>query len=221
MQQSFWLERWQHNQIGFHDNDINSHLKQNWSSLALPKNSQVFVPFCGKTNDLLWLREQGHQIMAVELSLIAVESFLSENQLLFKRDQVGEFELFETEGIQIYCGDFFKLSPDMFSDVVAVYDRASLIALPFDMREYYAAKMHDLLPFHTVILLVALYYPQHEMQGPPFCVGLTEVNNLFANWCGVEHLYIEDITDKEPHFKAKGLSQILEEVYRITIKNRG
>jgi hypothetical protein len=36
----------------------------------------------------------------------------------------------------------------------------------------------------------------------------------------VEHLYIEDITDKEPHFKAKGLSQIHEEVYRITIKNR-
>jgi thiopurine S-methyltransferase len=101
-----------------------------------------------------------------------------------------------------------------------VYDRASLIALPLEMREHYAAKMHDLLPFHTVILLVALYYPQHEMQGPPFCVGITEVNNLFANWCGVEHLYIEDITDKEPHFKAKGLSQIHEEVYRITIKNR-
>jgi thiopurine S-methyltransferase len=88
------------------------------------------------------------------------------------------------------------------------------------MREHYAAKMHDLLPFHTVILLVALYYPQHEMQGPPFSVDLTEVNKLFANWCSVEYLYTEDITDKEPHFKAKGLSQIHEEVYRITIKNR-
>jgi thiopurine S-methyltransferase len=40
MQQSFWLERWQNNQTGFHDNDINPHLKQNWSSLALPHSRQ-------------------------------------------------------------------------------------------------------------------------------------------------------------------------------------
>ena len=56
MQKTFWLERWQLNQIGFHNKDINPHLKQNWSSLELMANNQVFVPFCGKSQDLLWLR---------------------------------------------------------------------------------------------------------------------------------------------------------------------
>lgn len=220
MQHAFWLERWQLNQIGFHNDDINQHLKQNWSSLELSSNSKVFVPFCGKTKDLLWLRQQGHHVIAVELSLIAVEAFFSENQLPVSRSRVGEFELFEADGIQIYCGDFFKLPTDILDGIQTVYDRASLVALPPEMRVQYAAKMQDFLSTHTQILLVAFDYLQHEMQGPPFSVGATEIADLFGDWCNVKHLYSEDIGDKEPHFKAKGLSLIHEEVYLLTVTNK-
>jgi thiopurine S-methyltransferase len=154
MQHAFWLERWE----------------QNWSSLELPSNCKVFVPFCGKTKDLLWLRQQGHHVIAVELSLIAVEAFFTESKLPVKELQVGEFKLFETDGIQIYCGDFFKLPSDILRCVQAVYDRASLVALPTEMRVQYAEKMRDMLFSSIQILLVAFDYPQHEMQGPPFSV---------------------------------------------------
>lgn len=44
MQHSFWQERWQQNQIGFHNPDINRHLQQNWSLLNLkPENVNSFV----------------------------------------------------------------------------------------------------------------------------------------------------------------------------------
>lgn len=217
MQHAFWLERWQQNQIGFHNADINQHLQQNWSSLELPSNCEVFVPLCGKTKDLLWLRQQGHYVIAVELSLIAVEAFFTENKLPVKKTQVGEFKLFETDGIQIYCGDFFKLSSDILRGVQAVYDRAALVALPIEMRVQYAAKMQDLLFGSSQILLVAFDYPQHEMQGPPFSVDNTEIISLFG-CCNVKHLYSEDISDKEPHFKTKGLSLIHEEVYVLTLE---
>lgn len=220
MQQAFWLERWKQNQIGFHNTDINQHLKQNWALLELPSNCKVFVPFCGKTKDLLWLREQGHHVIAVELSLIAVEAFFSENQLPVKKVRFGEFEHFETNGIEIYCGDFFKLPSDILTNIQAMYDRASLVALPSEMRVQYTAKMQNLLPSHTSILLVAFNYLQHEMQGPPFSVDGSEIKNLFDNWCNVTHLYSEDISDKEAHFKAKGLSLIEEDVYLLTVKNR-
>lgn len=218
MQHAFWLERWELNQIGFHNDDINQHLKQNWSSLELPSNCKVFVPFCGKTKDLLWLRQQGHHVIAVELSLIAVEAFFAENQLPINKVQVGESTLFETDGIQIYCGDFFKLPADALRGVQAVYDRASLVALPVEMRVQYAAKMQELLSSSTQILLVAFDYPQHEMQGPPFSVDTTEITNSFGDWCNIKHLYSDDISDKEPHFKAKGLSLIQEDVYLLTVE---
>ncbi len=219
MQKTFWLECWQLNQIGFHNVDINPHLRKNWPLLELMENSRVFVPFCGKSQDLLWLRQQGYQVIGVELSSIAVDSFFVENNLVFHKKQVGEFQLFESDGIQLYCGDFFKLPPDILTDIQAVYDRASLVALPAEMRFQYAEKMRNLLPPHTQILLVSFFYHQHEMDGPPFSVDQEEVMTLFCEWCNVRKLYSDDIIGKESHFKARDLSAIYEEIYSITVVN--
>ena len=49
MQQEFWHERWQLNQIGFHSQEINCHLQYNWPALNTPKGSRVFVTLCGKS----------------------------------------------------------------------------------------------------------------------------------------------------------------------------
>lgn len=215
MQHSFWQERWQQNQIGFHNPEINQHLKHNWSLLNLKPTSKVFVPLCGKSNDLLWLYRQGYQVIGVELSRIAAEAFFTENQLPVVKTKFDEFELFESDGIQIYCGDFFALPVHVLNEISAVYDRASLVALPSEMREQYVSKMKTLLPENTQFLLVTFTYPQHEMQAPPFSVDITEVKRLF-DWCEIKHLYGEEITDKEPHFKARGVSFIQEDVYLIT-----
>ncbi len=214
MQHSFWQERWQQNQIGFHNSDINRHLQQNWSLLNLKPESKVFVPLCGKSNDLLWLHQQGYQVIGVELCRIAVEAFFTENQLPVVKTKRDEFELFESDGIQIYCGDFFALPSHVLNEISAVYDRASLVALPCEMREQYINKMQSLLPENTQTLLVAFTYPQHEMQAPPFSVDSTEVERLF-DCCDIKHLYSEEISDKEPHFKARGVSFIQEDVYLI------
>jgi thiopurine S-methyltransferase len=56
MQHEFWNQRWQQNQIGFHKQEVNSHLLQQWPELAVEPNSRVFVPMCGKSNDMLWWR---------------------------------------------------------------------------------------------------------------------------------------------------------------------
>lgn len=217
MHQEFWLEAWHNNQIGFHNEDINPHLQQYWPALNIAAGNRVFVPLCGKSNDMLWLLAQGCDVIGVELSELAVAAFFAENNISASVRQQGPFTLHESNGLRLYCGDFFALNADELHGVDAVYDRASLVALPPDMRIAYAEHMQRLLKPGTQILLIAFDYPQHEMTGPPFCVSNEEVQSLYGAWCRVELLGTEAILEREPRFRDRGLSRLEEHVYRLTV----
>ena len=217
MQQAFWHERWQQNQIGFHCDSINPHLQQYWSALQVNPGSRVFVPLCGKSKDMLWLLAQGLEIIGVELSPLAVTAFFSENGLTASTTLQGKFNVSEVGGLRLFCGDFFDLSGSDLTDVDAVYDRASLVALPPEMRTAYVARLQQLLKTGTAMLLVAFDYPQHEMPGPPFSVQQPEVQSLFGDWCKVELLNSQNILDQEPHFRDRGVSRMQEQVYLLTV----
>jgi thiopurine S-methyltransferase len=218
MEHAFWHEKWQQNQIGFHRDDINSHLEKQWAKLAVEPGGLVFVPLCGKTNDMLWLLEQGYRVIGVELSQLAVEAFFAENNLKPTTRRQGQFLLSEIDELQICCGDFFALSAETLPQPDAVYDRAALVALPQLMRTDYALKMSTLLKPAAKILLVAFDYLQDEMSGPPFSVPQQEVEKLYQNWCRVELLLSENRLEQEPHLKSRGLTQLQEQVYQLTVK---
>jgi|SRR3989338_2260168 len=215
MHPDFWHERWQKNQIGFHQDEINLHLQQFWPALGVAAGSRVFVPLCGKSGDMLWLRAQGYEIVGVELSPLAVQAFFAENDLQTTTRTQGSFSVYEADGIRLYCGDFFELVADDLIGVSAVYDRASLIALPPEMRPIYVAHMLRLLAPGTKTLLVAFDYPQHEMQGPPFSVGEQEVQALYGEQCDVRLLHEVDILDQESRFRDKGVTRLWERVYAL------
>jgi len=80
MDPQHWHDRWTNNQIGFHQEEVNAHLSEFWP-VAMQAGGKVFAPLCGKSVDLLWLRDQGYQVVGIELSPIAVRDFFSENQL--------------------------------------------------------------------------------------------------------------------------------------------
>ena len=217
MHQEFWLERWQQNQIGFHSADINRHLQQHWSALDIAPGSRVFVPLCGKSKDMLWLLAQGYDVIGVELSPLAVQAFFADNGLSATTCRQDKFSVSEAESLRIYCGDFFDLGANDLTGVTAVYDRASLVAMPPEMRGAYATQIQHLLEPGTALLLVAFDYPQHEMQGPPFCVQQREVKALYGSWCEVNLLHTEDILDRETGFRDKGVSRMQEQVYALIV----
>jgi thiopurine S-methyltransferase len=216
MQHDFWHERWRNNQIGFHQGEANVWLRQFWPVLGLPPGSRVFVPLCGKSIDMLWLRTQGYKVIGVEISRLAVEAFFVENGLSVSVTNQGAFTVYETEGIRLYCGDYFALAAQHLDRACAVFDRASLIALPPEMRVDYARQMRRLLPPGSQALLVAFDYPQAEMQGPPFSVPEEEVRALYSAYCDIERLHVADILAQEPRFRDKGLSRLHEMVYALT-----
>lgn len=219
MEPQHWLDRWEQNQIGFHQDEINQHLKQFWPGLNIPKGKTVFVPLSGKTRDMLWLRDAGYEVIAVELSPIAVEDFFTENQLTPKQKDDGALSIFQVPGIQIYCGNYFDLEPRHLNTVEVIYDRASLIALPPAMRKDYVAKLSELFPRPVDTLLITMDYPQQEMSGPPFSVATDEVVSLYQNRYSVEQIFELDILAENPRFKARGLTRLSEKVYCFKASN--
>ncbi|NOQ14569.1 MAG: thiopurine S-methyltransferase [Methyloprofundus sp.] len=216
MQADFWLERWGQNQIGFHEEEINSHLQKFWSDLKVPSGSKIFVPLCGKSSDMLWLLSQGYQVLGVELSPLAVKSFFAENNLEAQVTDCGAFQQWETEGLSILQGNFFDLASEDLLGCSACYDRASLIALPIEMRQQYVQHLRAIVPTINHTLLVTLEYDQGEMQGPPFSVTESEVRKLFSAVGNIECLFREDILEQNEQFKQRGLTGLTERAYWLS-----
>jgi len=212
MKINFWNERWEQNQIGFHQPSVSPYLVKYWSAIAKGKG-RVFVPLCGKSLDLIWLMEHGHQVVGAECSALAVDSFFKENNLQHEKSADKSFSIYKNPQITIYQGDYFDLNVSTLGDVKYGLDRAALIALPEDMRQQYSAHMIQLLSAGAQILLITLEYEQHLMQGPPFSVSEEEVNRLFSGDFSITKLHQQDIIEKENRFKSKGLNSLIETIY--------
>lgn len=215
MHPQFWHDRWRQNQIGFHQQEVNAHLQRFFPDLRLPAGAEVFVPLAGKSRDMAWLRHQGHLVVGVELSPVAIEAFFTESELSVRPRREGAFEVSEAEGVRLLCGDFFDLTPEQLAGVGAVYDRAALIALPADMRERYVRHLARVLPPDVPMLLVTLEYPPDDMQGPPFSVTEAEVRALYEPRYEVRLLDTVDRLTSEPHFREKGLRRLEEKSYLL------
>ena len=221
----FWLERWDNDQTGFHQEDVNPYLAYFYGDKGLPAEKRqalkVFVPLCGKSRDMLWLARNGYPVFGVECSERAVDAFFEENAVGFRKAVNEDGALYQsvpddtTRQIEIYQGDYFSLQPEHLGDVTDVFDRASLVALPGDMRRAYVDKMAELLKPGTRILLVTLTYDQSEMGGPPFSVTEDNVNELYSDHFSIDKLLYKDVIDDEPGMKQRGLSSLVETVYKL------
>jgi thiopurine S-methyltransferase len=218
MDPEFWHERWKANQIGFHQDEINAYLERYWLTLGLEPGSRVLVPLCGKSVDLLWLREQGHAVVGIELSRIAVQAFFEEHGITPVVQEGTHCTRWSCAGIELLCGDFFDLETTDLGKVDALYDRAALIALTDEQRSHYAQRLTHLLEPGTPGLLVTLDYDQTEMNGPPFAVSGDEVQGLYQSGFHIQHLTRFDALAANPHLREKGLNSLTEHVYRIDRK---
>ena len=224
MEIDFWLERWNNNETGFHQQAINPYLAYFYGdkgpAVEQREKLKVFVPLCGKSKDMLWLSQNGYQVFGVECSERAVKDFFAENALNYKHAEMDEYAFYQTENqaslIEIFQGDFFSLQKKDLEDITDIFDRASLVALPVDMRKSYAEKMAELQKPGVRTLLVTLTYDQSEMNGPPFSVSEEHVYELYSDHFSIEKLCFKDTIKDEPRMRERGLSSLVETVYKLT-----
>jgi len=225
MDADFWHERWREHNIGFHQPETNKLLMKHWPSVCPDETASVFVPLCGKSLDMIWLAQRGHTVIGVELSDIAVAEFFSENGLEARSRREGAFDVSTASvatggSVELWCGDVFAFPKARLSGVKAAFDRASLIALPADMRKRYAAHLSALLPHDAVTLLLTIDYDQSQMDGPPFAVPDTEVVTLFAGLRKVEHLETRDALAGSKNLQDRGLDALTTSAFVIGTERR-
>lgn len=180
MQPDFWKSRWAEGKIGFHEGKPNESLVKHFDVLRGAK--RVFVPLCGKSEDLAYFASQGIEVVGVELVEDAVKAFFAEHGIDAQVTKKGVLTSYRGAGITIFAGDCFQVTPTDVGEVDAFYDRAALIALPPALREKYVAHVKSLVKRG---LLITVEYPQDQLDGPPFAVMKDEV---LRHYPGAEEL---------------------------------
>lgn len=203
-----WLARWEKGQTGWHEAGGNTALKKFWPRLGA--GSRVLVPLCGKSPDLLWLAQQGHEVTGVELSEIAARAFFAETGISFNVESKNGLSCFKgiEQPVTIVCGDYFHFLDEPFD---ALYDRAALVALPPDLRPGYATHSRSLLKMDATQLLITLEYDQSRADGPPYSVLVDEVS---AHWPGLHRAgELSALGNMPPKFREAGIDEFVEAVY--------
>lgn len=196
------------------------HLPSFWPQLNLHDGATVLVPLCGKSLDMLWLKNQNYKVIGVEASEKAANDFFRESGLSYEKSAKASFTIFTSDDIEIWIGNFFKIKDFYLPGIDAIYDKAALIALRKKQRKKYAQTLLSLCKPHTQILMNAFEYEQDEMAGPPFAVFTDELHELFGHQFNIKLLHKESIFDDLAKFQHRGLSSYLtEKLYHLSPMN--
>jgi thiopurine S-methyltransferase len=209
VQRSFWNDRWQAGQIGFHLPQVNPRLIGHAGHLPAP--GRVLVPLCGKTHDLAWLAARGHEVWGVEFVEQAARAFFEERGLTPAPVLAGAMPALRHGAITIVVGDLFDLDVAAVGPFPAIYDRAALVAIePARQREYLLA-LRRLATDQAHLLLIAF---DHDMQsGPPFSVPAAELLALAQDLFTLGAVEVVDVLEAEPRFRQRGATRMNETVW--------
>ena len=213
-----WHRHWTRPNPGFHEGQVNRYLLKYLPLFTLAQGATIFVPLCGKAVDILWLSQQGFNVVGVELSQVAVESFFAESELDFSTRQEGEFMRYDAPNITIYQGDFLHLQPIHLERCALVYDRAAIVAIESFNRAAYQRKMMQIIPPATPMLMVTLDYDQSQMSGPPFSVPVSEIRQLYQQEYDIDVLESNEQIEERSRWRDQGLTSLIESALKLTPK---
>jgi len=167
-------------------------------SIDLP----ILLPLCGKTLDLQWLANAGHNcVVGVEGVQQGIEELRDDimNNLQCKENSSGliwttapeEESWFRVDTssnskksacVSIVCADFFEISPMTFNSrkpcFGSVYDRGAIVAVPPHSRHEYVDVIDSLLMPGGQILMITV--DSRRDSGPPFPITPGVVEELFS-----------------------------------------
>ena len=219
MEKEFWLKVWDEGQrLGFHLENYHPFLLKYFDKLNINFGDNILVPLCGKTWDLEWLERKGLNVHGVELSSIAIRSYFMERKLEYHCRPSRSHTIYSSGHIHLHCGDFFDLSTEQTGNIKAVWDKASLIALPPSTRKNYYQKMKDILAPGEKWLLITIDYPQHLMLGPPFSVNEDEIKLHCSKGFDINILETVAFIPRGEKFKKVKMPEIDQKIFLLTRK---
>lgn len=185
MEASFWFKSWELGGFytSFHRKDIHPYVL-NYMNPENITGKNVLVPLCGKTVDMLYLSQFANKVIGVELVEEAILQFFQENSLPFHQ---VDHETYISENITLLKKDFMALTREEIGPIDWVLDRASLVALPSQMRIDYLHTLDRLTTIGTQTLLITLeYFPL--INSAPFSIDGQEVEQYYGMGHVIKHV---------------------------------
>ena len=201
-----WEESWNSNDIGFHESCVLPDLIKH-ENVFLNRYCRVFLPLCGKSLDLAYLADKGHDVYGCEFVKKAVEDFFKEQNLQFTTSSLPSGIIVykaTSKKITLYCGDFYALKSDEVGKFDAVWDRGSLIVMSFFQRMEYAKIMQDLMGPGCKYLLNTFHIIGQDYQGPPYSVPKEDIERCFSSFCDIKQL-----DSKMANFQIPGTESVM------------
>jgi len=206
----YWIKRWKEGKTGFHQADVNPKIIEYRARFIDENTSRIYLPLCGKSQELQWLANQDLEVVGSDVSSIAFQTFFEEQERPFSI-QNG---VYTSGNIRLHEADFFKLGRSEIGQFDAIYDRAAMVAIDNARHEAYADRLLKLLVPGGRILLISFNYDPAEMAGPPFSLSDETIRFVFGD-AHIELLEQNDILTDEPKFEARGLTWLKESVWLI------
>lgn len=213
MAEKDWVDAWNTNQIGFHQSKTSTYLERFADQVWGANVGRMFVPLCGKSLDLVFLRERASEVLGVEFVAQAVQDFFVERGLTPTVTPEAP-TCYAAEHYSLFAADFFSVTQEHLGPIDAVFDRASMVALEPEVRRRYAAHMQAILPSGAKTLLITFAYDQSVTGGPPFSVPSEEIHELYDDGFVIEHLDTRDVLNDM--FRDRGLTSMTESAHVLT-----
>jgi thiopurine S-methyltransferase len=213
MEQAFWQERWTTRQIGFHQPHPNELLVAH--APLLDGLRRIYVPLCGKSTDLAFLRRRGHVVVGSEFVGQAIAELFGELGETPVTARAGPFRTHTVPQLTILEGDALLVEPDHAGGKVdGIYDRAALVAVAPADRVRLVASYRPLLQPGGRLLVIVFDYEQSRLKGPPWAVSRDQIAQLFGD-LGRVRLLGERTESPSERFAAAGVTQFIEQAWAV------
>ena len=204
-----WEQDWTTDKPEFHSDEVNSMLmKQHHEFTRGRKNLRILVPLCGKSLDMIWLADQGHSVVGVELIRKGIEAFLQGNKLTCSEERISLGS--EIQGTIFQVNEkyisLFECSIFDFSAEVAggqfdcIWDRGSMTAINVmkdeRLKQYSDIMLACLKPDGRYLLE---FFAPESLEGmPPTFKFISEekLTEIFGERCTIRFLGKDKMPDE-------------------------
>lgn len=185
-----WHKRyWEDNNLYFHCEEPHDMLVKFYDRICGERNERIFLPLCGKSVDLMWLANRGHEVVGLEFSDIAVKAVFEESNQEYNVLTQDNFDVYKAKNVPltIYKGDFFLITNKLLGKFDAVWDRGGFTAIEAERRSEYVKILLTLLQETGKVLLFSVNFDTSSYGGPPYPASIENVKDYFGN-CKVEEI---------------------------------
>ncbi|CAN8001243.1 unnamed protein product, partial [Ixodes hexagonus] len=180
----YWSNRWDTGNTPWHRPDIHPLLTEHENEVVgNRRDAQVFIPLCGKANEIKWFYDKGHRVAGLEYVETTVRQFFEDNKLSYCETTcpVLNCKILQTNDkrLRIFICSVFDFKKECVGPVDIIWDRGALVAVKKEDREKYVSVMLSLMSPDSTYALVSVVHDD-DYTGFPTSVPDDTVRELYG-----------------------------------------